>query len=100
MTFFIVRKAQSFSINANVSSSCMSFATDEDSKLPGMILFKTKPNINADNVLIITILMIGEPVLCCTVVSTIILCEQSTMTANIVAALVLRSNVVITAMAE
>ena len=78
----------------------MLFVTDDDSKLPGMILFKTNPNINADKVLIITILMMGEPVLCCTVVSTIILCEQSTMTANIVAALVLKSNVVITAMAE
>ena len=85
---------------ANVSSSWMLFVIDDDSKLPGMILFKTKPSINADKVLIITVLIIGEPVLCCTVVSKIILCEQSTITDNIVAARVLKSNVVITAMAE
>ena len=56
--------------------------------------------MKADKVLIATILATEEPVLCCTVVSTNILCEQSTMTDNIVAALVPRSNVVITAMAE
>ena len=65
-----------------------------------MILFKTHAKMKADNVLIATILITEEPVLCCTVVSTIILCEHNTMTDNIVAARVPRSNVVITAIAE
>lgn len=99
-TFFKVLKNQSFNMIINVSSSCMVFMEDDVSKLPGMILFKTQAKMKADNVLIATILKMEEPVLCCTVVSTIMLCEHNTMTDKMVAALVLRSKVVITAIAE
>lgn len=78
----------------------MVFMEDDVSKLPGMILFRTQAKMKADNVLVATILKMEEPVLCCTVVSTIMLCEHNTMTDKMVAALVLRSKVVITAIAE
>lgn len=72
-TFFVVRSAHCFSITVNVSCSCTEFSTTIFSKLPGMILFNIHAKMNADNVLIKTMLNTDEPVLCCTAVSTIIL---------------------------
>lgn len=99
MRFFDILNPQSFNIIKNGMSFCTSLETDETSRLPGMVLFNIHPKMKADNVLIITILSIDEPVLCCTAVSMIILCEQSTMTDSIVVALIPRSRVIITAMA-
>ena len=69
------------------------------SNSPGIILLSTNARMNADNVLITTILMALEPVFACTVVSTIILCEQSTITAKIVIARMSRCKVLMTAIA-
>jgi len=61
---------------------------------------RKKARIKADRVLITTILTAEDPVFFCTAVSMIMLCEQRTITDKIVMALVSRSSVAMTAIAE